>query len=147
MSATPSPGGADTPSRFRDRPRVDADSAPAPGAEQSAEARRQQRLADLVGFAGEAAYLVGRTGAVYLGNTAEGAALRSAGQMVIIRVATVVEKLPAEFKDRHPGIAWVDITRMRKLVAHHYDKVGDPLIWAALNHEIPKLLADLGLMQ
>jgi len=34
---------------------------------------------------------------------------------------------------------------MRNLVAHHYDKVNDDLLWQALTVRIPALLTESGL--
>ncbi len=34
---------------------------------------------------------------------------------------------------------------MRNLVAHHYDKVNDDLLWRALTVRIPGLITSLGL--
>lgn len=64
---------------------------------------------------------------------------------MLIKVATVVEKLPDEYKAVHGDVAWVAISRMRNLVAHHDDKVNDDLMWAALASRVPALLAALGL--
>jgi uncharacterized protein with HEPN domain len=42
-------------------------------------------------------------------------------------------------------VDWTGISRMRNLVAHHYDKVNDDLLWQALTVRIPKLLRELDL--
>lgn len=107
--------------------------------------RIERRLGDLARFGAEAAYLVGKGQGAYLADTMEGALLRDAGERILIKVATVAEKLPDEFKAQHAGIDWVGIARMRNLVAHHYDKVNDDLLWAALAVRIPNLMTELGL--
>jgi uncharacterized protein with HEPN domain len=106
--------------------------------------RVQRRLSDLAGFGEQAAYIVGKGRDAYLADSPDGALLRNAGERILIKVATVVEKLPEEFRSRYPGVDWSGITRMRNLVAHHYDKVNDDLVWAALTTRLPELLADLG---
>jgi uncharacterized protein with HEPN domain len=60
-------------------------------------------------------------------------------------VATVAEKLPQAFKDEHADIDWVALGRMRNLIAHHYDRVNDRLVFSALAIRIPDLLGRLGL--
>jgi len=79
----------------------------------------------------------------YSADDQNGALLRNAGERVLIKVATVVERLPEEFKANYPDIAWVNIVRMRNLVAHHYDHVDDDLIWNALANLVPALVCQV----
>jgi len=106
--------------------------------------RVQRRLEDLARIGAEAAYLVGKGQAAYLADTMEGALLRNAGERILIKAATVAEKLPDDYRGRHPEVDWAGINRMRNLVAHHYDKVNDDLLWTALTTRIPALLTELG---
>lgn len=107
--------------------------------------RLARRLDDLARIGAEAAYLVGKGRAAYLADTLDGALLRNAGERILIKVATVAEKLPEDFKLAHPEVDWVGINRMRNLVAHHYDKVNDDLLWQAISVRVPHLIAALGL--
>lgn len=107
--------------------------------------RIERRLGDLARFGSEAAYLVDKGRSAYLADTMEGALLRDAGERILIKVATVAEKLPDAFKAQHAAVDWVGIARMRNLVAHHYDKVNDDLIWVALTVRIPRLMQELGI--
>lgn len=101
--------------------------------------RVQRRLSDLAGFGEQAAYIVGKGRDAYLADSPDGALLRNAGERILIKVATVAEKLPQAFKDAHPDVDWRGINRMRNLVAHHYDRVSHDLVWAALSVRIPEL--------
>ncbi len=103
------------------------------------EGRLERRLGDLAEFVREAAYLTGKGREAYLDDSLDGALLRNAGERILIKVATVVEKLPQAFKDEHPDLDWQGITRMRNLVAHHYDRVSHDLVWSALVARIPEL--------
>jgi len=96
-------------------------------------------LGDLSSFVGQAAFITAHGRDAYVADDQQGMLLRNAGERVLIKVATVVERLPQDFKDRHPEIAWQDIGRMRNLVAHHYDHVDDDLMWNALDKRIPDL--------
>lgn len=87
------------------------------------EGRVERRLDDLAQFVREAAYLTSKGRDAYLADSMEGALLRNAGERILIKVATVAEKLPATFKDEYPDVDWQGINRMRNLVAHHYDRV------------------------
>jgi uncharacterized protein with HEPN domain len=109
------------------------------------EDRLRRRLDDLARFGAEAAYLADKGREAYLANTMEGAMLRNAGERILIKTATVAEKLPDEFKAQHPGVDWPGINRMRNLVAHHYDKVNDDLLWQALTVRVPNLVRELDL--
>ena len=101
--------------------------------------RVERRLADLAEFVREAEYLTSKGRDAYLADSMDGALLRNAGERILIKVATVAEKLPQAFKDAHPDVDWRGINRMRNLVAHHYDRVSHDLVWAALSVRIPEL--------
>ncbi len=101
--------------------------------------RVERRLADLAEFVREAEYLTSKGREAYLADSMDGALLRNAGERILIKVATVAEKLPQAFKDTHPDVDWRGINRMRNLVAHHYDRVSHDLVWAALSVRIPEL--------
>lgn len=107
------------------------------------ESRVERRLGDLAEFTREAAYLTSKGREAYLADSMDGALLRNAGERILIKVATVAEKLPSAFKDRYPDVDWQGISRMRNLVAHHYDRVSHDLVWAALSVRIPELRARL----
>lgn len=62
-----------------------------------------------------------------------------------MKVATIVERLPDEFKAEYPDIEWTNSTRMRNLVAHQDDKVNDDLMFVTLQRDIPALIKRLGL--
>ncbi len=109
------------------------------------EDRVRRRLDDLAGFMAEAAYVTAQGREHYVADTPEGALLRNAGERILIKVATVAEKLPDDFRAQHPTVDWTGINRMRNLVAHHYDKVNDDLLWQALTVRIPALGRELGL--
>ena len=108
------------------------------------EERVRRRLSDLARFGDEAAHVVGKGREAYLADDLDGALLRNAGERILIKVATVAEKLPTEFKEQHPDVDWTGLNRMRNLVAHHYDKVNDDLIWQALSVRLAELVAALG---
>ncbi|WP_244899372.1 HepT-like ribonuclease domain-containing protein [Rhodococcus zopfii] len=81
----------------------------------------------------------------YLEEGGAGRVLRNNGRHILVQVATVVEKLPVAFKEAHPQIDWVAIGWMRNLIAHHYDKVNDRLVFTTLATRIPELARDLEL--
>lgn len=106
---------------------------------EAGDGRVERRLGDLADFVQEAAYLTSKGREAYLADSMDGALLRNAGERILIKVATVAEKLPQALKDRHPDVDWQGLNRMRNLVAHHYDRVSHDLVWAALSVRIPEL--------
>ena len=109
------------------------------------EDRIRRRVDDLARFGTEAAYVVAKGRQSYLADTMDGVLLRNAGERILIKIATVAEKLPDDFTAQYPDVDWAGINRMRNLVAHHYDKVDDDLLWQALLVRIPELMKALGL--
>lgn len=109
------------------------------------DARVRRLLQDLTDFGGDAAYTVSLGIDEFVADTPYGRLLRNNGRHILIQIATVVEKLPASFKQARPNVDWVSITRMRNLMARRYDKVDDRLVYTALQRRISDLLAHLGL--
>jgi uncharacterized protein with HEPN domain len=107
--------------------------------------RVRRRLQDLADFGADAAYTVRLGIEAFVEDSPHGRVLRNNGRHILIQVATVVEKLPAAFKDERGDIDWVAIGRMRNLIAHHYDHVDDRLVFSALATRIPDLVGRLGL--
>lgn len=104
-------------------------------------------LDDLAGFGADAEYLVDLGREAYLSDTAGGRLLRNAGERLLIKVATVVECLPDTFKAQYPEVEWVNITRMRNLVAHRYDRFNHDLMFVTLRRDVPALIERLGLAE
>ena len=95
--------------------------------------RLGRRLSDLRDFAADAAYTVSLGIDAYLADSPAGRVLRNNGRHIVVQVATVVEKLPAAYKEAHPEVQCTQIARMRNLVAHHYDRVDDRLVFSTLS--------------
>ena len=100
-------------------------------------------LHDLAGFGADADYLVALGRDAHQADTAQGRLLRNAGERPLIKVATIVELLPEEFKAGYPDIEWSNTNRMRNLVAHQYDKVNDDLMLVTQRRDIPALITRL----
>lgn len=111
--------------------------------EGSRDERVERRLGDLARFAGDAAYTVGLGVEAYLEDSPQGRVLRNNGRHIVIQIATVAEKLPESFKAAYPSTDWIAIGRMRNLIAHHYDRGDDLLVFQTLAGRIPALMADL----
>ena len=97
-------------------------------------------LDDLALIAQDAAHIVSIGEDAYLADDAQGRLLRNAGERIVIKVSTVVERLPEHFKAQHPDVECIKIQRMRNLIAHHDDKVQADFVWATLRGRIPVLV-------
>jgi uncharacterized protein with HEPN domain len=54
------------------------------------------------------------------------------------------KNLSSKVKEKHPGVAWRDMGRLRDLVVHHYWKIGLAEIWSIATTDVPALLKTLG---
>lgn len=81
----------------------------------------------------------------YYADTIDGEILRAAARQVIVQVSTVIERLPGDFKASHRDVPWTVIRRMRNEVVGHGDRVNDDFVRGSLEHDLPRLLDQLGL--
>ncbi|MCL2464137.1 MAG: DUF86 domain-containing protein [Micrococcales bacterium] len=105
--------------------------------------RLARRLAELRDFADEAAFVVSHGRENFVAATRDGALLRNAAGHVLVKIATVAERLPGDYRAAHPLIDWRKITLMHDLVTHHDDKVNDDLVFSTLAVDIPQFLDNL----
>jgi len=49
------------------------------------------------------------------------------------------KKIPEEFKEKNPEIAWKLMTRMRDRLIHHYFGVDYAMVWDIVKNDIPEL--------
>jgi len=52
-------------------------------------------------------------------------------------------RLPEDFRTKHPEIEWVKIVGLRHRIVHEYFGVDLPMIWYILQHDLPSLRAAL----
>jgi len=67
---------------------------------------------------------------------------RIRGDAIALRLGSIGEvsgKLSREFKDRHPEIPWVKLTKLRNIVAHHYDQLEYRIRWDVANRHMEAL--------
>ena len=61
----------------------------------------------------------------------------------IMMVGENMNKLSADFRERHLEIPFFAIVGMRNIVAHTYDKVDQKLVWSTALNDIPLLYEQL----
>lgn len=59
-------------------------------------------------------------------------------QLIIIGEAT--KRLSSEFRAAHSSIPWKEITGMRDVLAHQYDKIDADELWGVVQRDIPELI-------
>ena len=59
----------------------------------------------------------------------------------ILEAGEATKGLPPELRDRHGGIDWRGLARLRDVVVHRYPKLDLALLWPVLKEEFPVLLA------
>jgi uncharacterized protein with HEPN domain len=97
-------------------------------------------LDDMLAFAERAqSYTVGLTLAEFLADERTyDATLRN-----LELIGESATRIPAEFRDAHPEIAWRQIIAMRNRLIHAYLGIDDDTLWSIIQTDIPTLLAHL----
>lgn len=66
-------------------------------------------------------------------------------------IGEAAHALPKDFKDRHPEIAWKQMTGFRNFLAHYYVEIDRDAVWQIVEHDLPdlklKIDAELGRLQ
>ncbi len=68
-----------------------------------------------------------------------------AAKAIVIDLQSAVDRLPEEYRDRHPGVAWAELRAMRNYLAHDYANTDYQIVWNALVTDFPRLLEQLGI--
>jgi uncharacterized protein with HEPN domain len=58
-------------------------------------------------------------------------------------IGEAARKVSEEFKEKHPGIPWYEISGMRNRLIHEYFRVIPEKVWEAVEKDIPDLIAEL----
>lgn len=108
-------------------------------------AQTRRRLGDIVEQASICTRIVTDGREAFVAETFEALKTRMAAARSIEILAEATAKLHSDYKEHFPAVHWRNLYRMRTLTVHHYDKVRDELIWAAMSTNIPEMVAALGL--
>jgi uncharacterized protein with HEPN domain len=69
--------------------------------------------------------------------------LTRAAERLLEIVGEAASALSEAHQGRYAEVPWRDITRLRILLAHHYQRVDPDQVWAIAEQEIPSLAASL----
>lgn len=64
---------------------------------------------------------------------------RNAVALCILQIGELVGILSENFKNTHASIPWVQIKKMRNIVAHRYGTVDSTITWSVMQEDIPAL--------
>ena len=60
-------------------------------------------------------------------------------QRRVFTIGEAVKALSTDLRERHPGVPWSDIARMRDLIGHHYYKLDSEIVRATLGEPVEAL--------
>jgi len=98
-----------------------------------------QRLADILDACAEASAVV----ALADGGPCPRWVLTRALERLLEMIGEASQALGDDVWDRHPDVPWREITRLRIVLAHHYQRVDADQVWAIARVEIPRLADSL----
>ena len=64
---------------------------------------------------------------------------RNAVSLCLLQIGELVGILSDEFRESHNSVPWVQIKKMRNIVAHRYGTVDASIIWDIIKDDIPEL--------
>lgn len=68
---------------------------------------------------------------------------RDAVLLNLLQVGEAVSYLPDEVRLLHPDVPWAELRQVRHLIAHDYFGLDWSLVWHTLQHDLPRLIAQL----
>lgn len=104
------------------------------------EARDAASLADMLGFAREAAtFCAGRTRADFDTDPVFFRAIERCLELI----GEAASRVSSVGRQTHPGIPWQMIVGMRNILAHDYGHIDAGVVWDTVQRRIPGLIASL----
>ena len=97
------------------------------------------RIADIRDASSELAVIVSRGKAAFLAD----AILRRAAERVLEIIGEAANSVSEDTKVQFPEIRWRDISRLRIVLAHHYQRVDPEQVWTIAVSDVPMLVAQL----
>lgn len=72
---------------------------------------------------------------------------RLAGEAVIVHVGELANHLSEQFKREIPQVRWRELTALRNMSAHEFDRLDTDLVWRTLQRDVPQISREIGLWQ
>lgn len=65
-------------------------------------------------------------------------------QYAVIRCLEVIgeaaKRIPDDFRNAHPDVPWKQLSGMRDILIHSYDKVNVDIVWETVEKDLPEML-------
>jgi uncharacterized protein with HEPN domain len=58
-------------------------------------------------------------------------------------IGEAANRVPEEFQEEHPEIAWTEMVGMRNRLIHGYDEVDLEFLWSVVKNDLPGLITQL----
>lgn len=97
--------------------------------------RVRQSLADILRFADEVQRFVLARGEQHFYSDRP---TQLVAEALLHRICEAVSRLPDEFTEEHPEVAWRQMKGMRNVVAHQYGFIDYRIVWRALEGALPR---------
>lgn len=68
---------------------------------------------------------------------------RRIARSLIVDLSAAADRLPEDFRERHPEIDWRGIRAVRSFIAHDYDGTDESVLWQAIAVQFPVIVAAL----
>ena len=98
-----------------------------------------QRIADILDAADELAAIIELGRERFLSESL----LRRAAERLLEIIGEAANAISDDTRTLHPEVPWVDVTRLRVVLAHHYHRVDADQVWVIARDEVPALVAAL----
>ncbi|MBM3496033.1 MAG: DUF86 domain-containing protein [Armatimonadetes bacterium] len=82
-----------------------------------------------------ASYIDGMTRSAFAGD----AKTKAAVVREIEIIGEAANRLPAQYRDAHPEVPWMDLARLRNLYIHVYERVNYDRVWLTATRTIPRV--------
>ncbi len=64
-------------------------------------------------------------------------------ERVMELVGECAKRVPADLREKYPGVPWRQVTGMRDVISHAYEDLAYEILWSAVEKDFPQLKAEV----